>query len=103
MNVFLAYAQVGSNSNAFKPKRNNNKKQRCKGKDEPNTLNPCVYPTLVFLSDADPDIIILHLTHEFCCAGRFYFQIKQLQCMETVTPLIIYSTPSMSLLLYKQN
>jgi hypothetical protein len=30
------------------------------------------------------------MTHEFCQASGFYFQKKQLQCMETVTPFIIY-------------
>ncbi len=66
MAVFLACALVGSNANAFKPKKNNTKKQGCKGKDEPDTLDPRVYPTLVFSSDVDPDIIILHVTHKFC-------------------------------------
>jgi hypothetical protein len=28
--------------------------------------------------------------HELCHAGRFYFCKKQLQCVETVTPFIIY-------------
>jgi hypothetical protein len=45
---------------------------------------------LVFLSDINPNIIILHVTHEFCHAGGFYFQKKQLQCVETITPFIIY-------------
>ncbi len=90
MTTFLAYAQVGSNANAFKPKRNNDKKQGRKGKDKPNTLDPSEYPTLVFSSDIDPNIIILHVTHEFCRAGGFYFQKKQLQCVETITPFIIY-------------
>jgi hypothetical protein len=90
MTVFLAYAPVGSNASAFKPKRNNNKKQGRKGKAKPNTLDPSVYPTLVFLSDVNPNIIILHVTHEFCHAGGFYFQKKQLKCMETITPFIIY-------------
>jgi hypothetical protein len=89
MTIFLAYAPVGSNASAFKPKRNNNKKQGHKGKGKPNTLDPSVYPTLVFLSDVDPNIIILHVTHEFCHAGGFYFQKKELQCVETVTPFII--------------
>ncbi len=90
MTVFLAYALVGSNANAFKPKRNNNNKQGRKGKDEPNTLDPSMYSTLVFLSDVDPNIIILHVTHEFCRAGGFYFWKKQRQCVETATPFIIY-------------
>jgi hypothetical protein len=42
---FLAYAPVGSNVNAFKPKKNNTKKQGRKGKDEPNTIDPSVYNT----------------------------------------------------------
>jgi hypothetical protein len=73
MTVFLAYAPVGSNASAFKPKRNNNKKQGCKGKGKPDTLDPSVYSTPVFLSDVDPNIIILLVTHEFCRAGGFYF------------------------------
>jgi hypothetical protein len=88
--IFLAYALVGSNANEFKPKRNSNKKQGHKDKDKPNTLDPSMYPTLVFLSDINPNIIISCVTHEFCCAGGFYFQKKQLQCVETVTPFIIY-------------
>ncbi len=90
MTIFLAYALVGINANAFKPKRNNNKKQGHKGKDKPDTLDPSVYLTLVFSSDVNPNIIISCVTHEFCCAGGFYFQKKQLQCVETVTPFIIY-------------
>jgi hypothetical protein len=69
MTVFLAYAPVGSNANVFKPKSNNNKKQGRKGKDKPNTLDPSVYPVLVFLADVDPNIIIFRVTHEFCRAG----------------------------------
>ena len=49
-----------------------------------------MYPTLVFLSDIDPNIIILQVTHEFCHTGGFYFQKKLLQCVKTVTPFIIY-------------
>jgi hypothetical protein len=90
MTVFLPYALVGSNASEFKPKRNNNKKQGHKGKGKPNTLDPSMYPTLVFLSDVDPNIIISRVTHKFCCAGGFYFQKKQLQCVETITPFIIY-------------
>jgi hypothetical protein len=90
MTVFLAHSPVGSNANAFKPKKNNNKKWGCKGKGNPNTLHPSVYPTLVFLSDIDPNIIILCVAHEFCHTGGFYFQKKQLQCMETVSPFVIY-------------
>ncbi len=88
--IFLAYALVGSNANAFKPKKNANKKQKRKGKDEPETLDPSVYPTLVFSLDVCPKTIISHVTHEFCCRGGFYFWKKPLQCVETVTPFIIY-------------
>ncbi len=49
-----------------------------------------MYPTLVFLSDVDPETIISRVTHEFCHVGGFYFRKKQLQCVETVTPFIIY-------------
>jgi hypothetical protein len=49
-----------------------------------------MYPTLVFLSDVNPSIIILRMTHEFCHAGGFYIQKKQLQCVETITPFITY-------------
>jgi hypothetical protein len=73
MTVFLADALVGSNANAFKPKKNNTKKLGGKGKDKPVTHDPSMYPTLVFLSDVNPDIIILHVTHKFCQAGGFYF------------------------------
>jgi hypothetical protein len=90
MTVFLAYTLVGSNANAFKPKKYNNKKQGRKGKNKPDSIDPSVYPTLIFLLDVDPNIIISRVTHEFSCAGGFYFQKKQLQCMETVTPFIIY-------------
>jgi hypothetical protein len=90
MTIFLAYAPVGKNQNAFKPKKNSNKKKgRCR-KDEPELLDPCVYPTLVFSSDVDPETIVSRVTHKFCCAGGFYFWMKQLQCMETVTPFIIF-------------
>jgi hypothetical protein len=90
MTMFLAYAPVGSNVNAFKPKKNNTKKQGRKGKDKPDTIDPSVYPTLVFSLDVDPNIIILPVTHKFCHAGGFYFQKKQLQCMEAVTLFIIF-------------
>jgi hypothetical protein len=90
MTIFLAYALVGKDRNAFKPKKNNNKKKGQRGKDEPDTLDPSVYPTLVFLLDVDPEIISSRVTHEFCRAGGFYFCKKQLQCVETVTPFIIY-------------
>jgi hypothetical protein len=90
MTIFLAYAPVGKNQNAFKPKKNNNKKKGRCGKDEPELLDSCVYPTLVFSSDVDPETIVSRVTHEFCCAGGFYFWMKQLQCVETVTPFIIF-------------
>jgi hypothetical protein len=38
----------------------------------------------------DPETSVSHVTHNFCQAGGFYFQKKQLQCVETVTPFIIY-------------
>jgi hypothetical protein len=90
MTIFLAYAPVGKNQNAFKPKKNNNKKKGRRGKDEPELLDPSVYPTLVFLPDVDPETIMSRVTHEFCRAGGFYFWKKQLQCVETVTPFIIF-------------
>jgi hypothetical protein len=49
MTIFFAYAPVGNNANAFKPKKNNNKKKGHKGKDKPDTLDPSVYPTLMAL------------------------------------------------------
>jgi hypothetical protein len=73
MTVFLAHAPVGHNAKAFQPKRNTNKKKGRKGKDEPNTLNPSVYPTMVFSSDVEPDVIISRVTHESGCSGGFYF------------------------------
>jgi hypothetical protein len=90
MTIFLAYAPVGKNQNAFKPKKNNNKKKGRQGKDEPEILDPSVYPKLVFLSDVDPETIVSRVMHEFFRAGGFNFQKKQLQCVETVTPFIIY-------------
>jgi hypothetical protein len=90
MTIFLAYALVGKDRNTFKPKKNNNKKKVRIGKDEPDTLDPSVYPTLVFSSDVDPETIVSRVMHEFCHAGGFYFCKKQLQFMETVTPFIIY-------------
>jgi hypothetical protein len=71
-------------------KKDNNKKRGQGGKDEPDTLDPSVYPTLVFLPDVYPETIVSRVMHEFCCAGGFYFCKKQLQCVETVTPFIIY-------------
>ncbi len=73
MTVFLAYLPVGRNTKAFQPKRNTNKKKGRKGKDEPNTLNPSVYPMMAFLSDVEPDVIISRVTHEFGRSGGFYF------------------------------
>jgi hypothetical protein len=64
--IFLAYAPVGKNQNAFKPKKNNNKKKGQRGKDKPEILDPSVYPTLVFLSDVDPKTIVSRMMHEFC-------------------------------------
>ncbi len=90
MTIFLAYALVGNNANAFKPKKNNNKMKGRKGKDKPDTLDPSVHPTLIFSSDVDPNTIVSRVTNEFCRAGRFYFCNKQLQCVEAVTPFIIY-------------
>ncbi len=90
MTIFLAYAPVGKNQNAFKPKKNNNKKKGRCGKDKPELLDPSVYPTLVFSLDVDPETIVLRVMHKFCCAGGFYFWKKQLQCVETVTPFIIF-------------
>ena len=90
MTVFLAYAPVGRNAKAFQPKKNNAKRTGRKGKDEPDTLDPSVYPTMVFSSDVDPAIIISRVAHEFGRAGGFYFRKKQLQCEETMTPYIIY-------------
>jgi hypothetical protein len=74
MIIFLAYAPVRNNENAFKPKQNNNNKKGRNGKDEPDTLDPSVvYPMLIFLLDVDLNTIISHAMHEFCRAGGFYF------------------------------
>ena len=78
MTVFLAYVPVGRSARAFQPKRNNNKKKSRRGKDEPDTLNPSVYPTMVFLSDVEPEIIISRMADKFGQAGGFYFWKKQL-------------------------
>ncbi len=67
------YAPVGKVRDAFKLKKNNNKKEGQRGKDEPDTLDPSVYPTLVFLLDVDPVTIISRVTHEFCRTIGFYF------------------------------
>jgi hypothetical protein len=90
MTVFLAYAPVGRNAKAFQPKKNNDKRKGRKGKDEPETLDPSVYPTMVFSTDVEPDIIISLVAHEFGHAGGFYFRKKQLQCEEMSTPFVIY-------------
>jgi hypothetical protein len=90
MTIFLGYAPVGVNSNVFKPRKNSNKKKGRHGKDEPDMINPSVYPTLIFSPDVDPDIITSRVTHEFCWAGGFYFRKKELQCIEMCTPFIIY-------------
>ncbi len=45
---------------------------------------------MIFSSDVNPNTIVSRVTHEFCCVGGFYFCKKQLQCVETVTPFIIY-------------
>ncbi len=90
MTIFLAYAPVEKNQNAFKPKKNNNKKKGRRGKDKPELLDPSVYPTLVFSSDVYPETIMSRVMHKFCRAGGFYFWKKQLQCVETVTPFIIF-------------
>ena len=90
MTIFLGYALVGSNSNVFKPKKNNNKKKGQYEKDEPDLINPGVYPTLIFSTDVEPVIITSQVTHEFCLAGGFYFRKKELQCIKTSTPFIIY-------------
>jgi hypothetical protein len=75
MTVFLAYAPVGRNTRAFQPKKNNNDKRKGKkGKDKPDNLEPSVYPTMVFSSDVEPEIIISRVSHEFGRAGGFYFR-----------------------------
>jgi hypothetical protein len=63
MTVFLAYVPVGRNAKAFQPKKNNDRRKGRKGKDEPDTLDPSVYPTMVFSLDVDPEIIISRMTH----------------------------------------
>ncbi len=90
MTIFPGYAPVGSNSNVFKPRKNSNKKKGRHGKDEPDIINPSVYPILIFSSDVDPDTITSQVTHEFSWAGRFYFRKKELKCIEMCTPFIIY-------------
>ncbi len=90
MTVFLVYAPVGRNAKAFQPKKNNDRKKGWKGKDDPDTLDPSVYPTMVFSSNVEPETIISRVAHKFGQAGGFYFRKKQLQCEETMTPFIIY-------------
>ncbi len=89
MTIFLGYAHVGNNSNVFKPKKITNKNGQ-QGKDVLDKAEHSVYPTLIFSSDVDPDIITNQVTHKFCQAGGFNFRKKQLQCMKTCTPLIMY-------------
>jgi hypothetical protein len=55
MTVFLVNAPVGCNAKAFQPKKNNDRRKGRKGKDEPDTLDPSAYPTMVFSSDVEPD------------------------------------------------
>ena len=73
MTVFLAYAPVGRNAKAFQPKKNNDRKKGWKGKDEPATLDPSVYPTMVFSSDVEPEPIISCVAHKFGRAGGILF------------------------------
>jgi hypothetical protein len=104
MTVFLAHAPVGSNANAFKPRRNNNKKQGCKGKDKPDTVNPSLYPTLVFSLDADPDTITLRMTHEFCPWVGSIFERSSCNAWRlSLHSSFIISTPSRILLLFGLN
>ncbi len=44
MTIFLAYAPVGKNQNAFKPKKNNNKKKGRRGKDKPDSIRVFIPP-----------------------------------------------------------
>jgi hypothetical protein len=74
MTVFLAYAPVGRNAKAFQPKKNNDRRKGRKGKDEPDTLDPSVYLTMVFSSDVEPEITISRVAHKFGRAGGFYFR-----------------------------
>jgi hypothetical protein len=90
MTVFLAYAPVGHNAKAFQPKKKNDRRKGRKGKDEPDTLDHSVNPTMVFSSDVEPEIVISHMAHEFGRTEGFYFRKKQLQCEETMTPFNIY-------------
>jgi hypothetical protein len=90
MTIFLGYTPVSGNFNVFEPRKNSRKKKGRHGKDEPDMINPSVYPTLIFSSDVDPDTITSRVTHEFCRAGGFYFRKKELQCIEMCTPFIIF-------------
>jgi hypothetical protein len=74
MTVFLAYAPVGRNMKAFQSKKNNNRAKGRKGKDEPNTLDPRVYPTMVFLLDVKPEIIISRVAHELPHRGILFLE-----------------------------
>ena len=87
MTVFLAYAPVGRNAKAFEPKKNNNRRKGRKGKDETNTLNPSIYPKMVFSSDVEPEIIISRVAYKFGRTGGFYFWKKQLQCERNNDPI----------------
>ena len=90
MTFFLGCTPVDGNANVFKPVKNNNKGRGRRGKDEPDLINPSVYPTLIFSTDVDPDTITSRVMHKFCRTGGFYFRKKDLQCIETSTPFIIY-------------
>jgi hypothetical protein len=90
MTIFLGYPPVDKKSSVFKPKKNNNKKNGRHWKDEPDLINPSVYPILIFFTDINPDTITSQVTHEFCRASGFYFRKKELQCIKMCTPFIIY-------------
>ena len=74
--VFLAYTPVRRNAKAFQPKKNDDRRKGRKGKDEPDTLNPRLYPSMVFSSDVDPEIIISHVAHKCVTQGFFIFGIS---------------------------
>jgi hypothetical protein len=61
----------------FQPKKNNNRRKGRKDKDEPDTLDPSVYPTMVFSLDIEPEIIISRVAHKFGRAEGSYFRKKQ--------------------------
>jgi hypothetical protein len=48
MTIFLGYTPVRGNSNVFKPRKNNSKKEGRRGNNEPNMIKPSIYPTLIF-------------------------------------------------------